>query len=74
MEEKIRQRTAKREVLTYFIGELEQRPSLIAEFDDGAWFTLADRVTITGDGGAVFRFRNGQDVRVDIRKKLTISA
>lgn len=69
VEERIRQRAAKHEMLTYFVEELEQRPNLIAEFDDAAWFTLADRVTITGDGGAVFRFKNGQDVRVDLRDR-----
>ena len=65
--DKIQQREHRCETLRRFITELETRPEPIKLFDETAWRSLADQVTITADGGAVFRFKNGMESRVGLR-------
>ena len=66
-EEKLRHRMIRRETLRQFIAELGGRPDLIKQFDETAWITLADRVTITADRKAVFHFKSGAEISVDLR-------
>ena len=65
-EEKLRHRMIRRETLRQFIAELGGRPDLIKQFDETAWITLADRVTITADRKAVFHFKSGAEISVDL--------
>jgi DNA invertase Pin-like site-specific DNA recombinase len=67
IEEKLRQRMIRHEALCQFISELGDRPSLITHFDEAAWLTLVDQVTITVDGYAVFRFKSGIEIEVKLR-------
>jgi hypothetical protein len=67
IEERLRQRMIRHEALCQFISELGDRPSLITHFDEAAWMTLADRVTITTDNVAVFRFKSGIEIEVNLR-------
>lgn len=62
IEESIQQRAIRVEALTRFIEELEERPGLIAHFDEAAWHSLAEQVTITADRNAVFRFKGGREI------------
>jgi hypothetical protein len=57
---------ARSEALHQFIAELEDRPELITQFDEAAWLTLAEQVTITDDGSAVFRFKSGIEIDVKL--------
>jgi DNA invertase Pin-like site-specific DNA recombinase len=67
IEEKLRRRLIRGETLRQFIEELGERPSLITHFDEAAWLTLADQVTITTDGVAVFRFKSGIETGIKLR-------
>jgi chromosome segregation ATPase len=67
IEEKLRQRTIRCETLRQFIAELEERAGLIIQFDEAAWLTLAERVTITVDGVALFRFKSGTEIGIKLR-------
>jgi hypothetical protein len=67
IEEKLRQRMIRGETLRQFMTELGERSNLITHFDEAAWLTLADRVTITVDGDAVFRFRCGAETGIKLR-------
>jgi hypothetical protein len=66
IEEKLRQRMVRYETLRQFIAELGERPDLITHFDETAWLTLADRVTITTARKAVFHFKSGAEISVDL--------
>jgi len=66
VEEKLRRRMALSEALSRFISELEERQGFIAYFDEASWLSLAERVTITVDKKAVFQFKSGAEISVDL--------
>ncbi|MDR0311351.1 MAG: recombinase family protein [Acidobacteriota bacterium] len=68
IEEKLLARAIRRETLRRFIEAFEQRQDPVEQFDELTWRCLADTVTVT-TGGALFRFKNGAEIRVGVRGK-----
>ena len=66
VEEKLRQRMARSEALSWFISELSERQGFITHFDESSWLSLVDQVTITVDRKAIFKFKSGAEICVDL--------
>ena len=44
--------------------DLRKRENLITDFDEHAWNTLAEAITVHGKDNLVVRFRDGSEIRV----------
>ena len=61
-----RERSARRENLSRFLEVLRQRDGFMTEFDEGLWCILVESVTVTPESEALFRFKDGREVRVSM--------
>jgi len=59
-----RERVAKRARIRKFMEDLRKRENLITDFDEHAWNTLAEAMTVHGKDNLVVRFRDGSEIRV----------
>ena len=55
-------RIGKAKMLESFIRDVENRPSVITEFDDNLWVSLIDKVMVDKGGIMTFAFRIGKDI------------
>jgi DNA invertase Pin-like site-specific DNA recombinase len=62
LETQKQERQAKRLMLESYIGEIESRPLVIAEFDELLWTAAIDTVTVMRDGQMVFMFKDGTEI------------
>ena len=58
-----RERVVKRARIRRFMDDLRQQVNLIAAFDEHAWNTLVDGVTVYA-GDFMVRFKDGSEIRV----------
>lgn len=58
----ISKKNAKAKYLEAFIKELDDRPLVLAEFDEDIWCYLIDKATVNKDGSITFLFRNGKEI------------
>ena len=56
-------KTEKAKAIDRFIHTLESRKELLAEFDPGLWIATVESVTVSGDGGMLFRFFDGTEIQ-----------
>ena len=64
LEEIMRERQAKNLAIETFLRQLLSRPLAIDEFDERLWVVAVDTVMVIRDGGLMFRFKDGTEVRV----------
>ncbi len=60
----MRERQAKNLAIETFLRQLLSRPLAIDEFDERLWVVAVDTVMVIRDGGLMFRFKDGTEVRV----------
>ena len=63
LEETRRQRQNKARILETFIKGIVSSPQVLTEFDEKLWAAAIDRVTVDSEGGLMFRFKNGTEVK-----------
>ena len=56
---------AKRAKIRRFLDVLRRQENLITDFDEHAWNTLVESVTVYGKDNLVVRLRDGSEVRAD---------
>ena len=56
-------KTEKAKAIDRFIHTLESRKELLAEFDSGLWIATVESVTVSRDGGMLFRFFDGTEIQ-----------
>lgn len=61
--DQIKEKIARREQVERFLKDLERREELFTEFDENAWFSLVDYVTVNGKDDMVVTFKDGTEVR-----------
>jgi hypothetical protein len=61
-------RAVAREKQARFLRELQARGGALTEFDEGLWLATAESVIVRSEKDAVFTFRHGGEVHVDLRK------
>ena len=57
-----RERVAKRARIRRFMDDLRKRELLITDFDEHAWNTLAEGITVQGKDDLMVRFRDGSEI------------
>jgi DNA invertase Pin-like site-specific DNA recombinase len=62
-------RSARREILTRYIHEIEERDGLLAEFDEALWYATVDSVTVFSEKDVAVQFKYGEDVHINVRGK-----
>ena len=60
----MRERQAKNLAIETFLRQLQSRSLAIDEFDERLWVVAVDTVMVIRDGGLMFRFKDGTEVRV----------
>jgi hypothetical protein len=67
--EKIQTRAAKRENISRFMDDLENRDGLLNEFDEALWCETVETVTVYSEKDVAVTFKDGSVVHVDISGK-----
>jgi len=60
------ERTAKRNRISRFISDLEQRDGLLEAFDEQLWCATVETITVHSEKAVVFAFKDGSVVNMDI--------
>ena len=60
-------RTTKRNCISRFIADLEQRSDMLDAFDEQLWYATVETVTIHSEKDAVVKFKDGNVVDVDLQ-------
>ena len=60
----IHEKRAKAERPDAFAKTLKNREEALTEFDEGLWGTLADFVTVHGNGDIGVTFKDGTEIRI----------
>ena len=58
------ERLAKRDLIGGFILELSKCKELLTEFNEQLWIAAVDKVTVFQNGGLVFTFKDGTEIKV----------
>ena len=66
IEDQRTERKQRRQKMLEFIRMLENADGLLTDFDEGLWNATVEAVTVQGDGGMVFRWKNGMETTVNI--------
>ncbi len=61
----IQEKNAKAKYMKAFVKDLENRPLILEEWDEGIWNYMIDKATVNKDGTITFLFRNGREITVD---------
>ena len=60
----ITQKQAQRQMMCLFVEKLEAIPEMITCFDENAWFTLAEYMTVYSKDDIRITFRNGMEIKL----------
>lgn len=58
------ERLGKRDLIGGFILELSKCKELLTEFDEQFWIAAIDKVTVFQDGGLLFAFKDGTEIKI----------
>jgi site-specific DNA recombinase len=64
LEKEKQDRIAKSKTIARFIQSIRGTSALLAQFDETLWLAIIDIVTVTKDGGMIFRFKNGSEITI----------
>jgi len=64
--DKMLERTAKREKITRFLDDMKRHDKLLMEFDEKLWLTTVDSVTVHSESEMEVTFKDGSEVTVEI--------
>lgn len=62
LEKKKHRRLRKASDIGSFMFELMEKEGVITEFDDGLFSAAVETITVWGDGGMTFKFKNGMEI------------
>ena len=65
-------RLVKRDSISRFIADLERRGGLLTEFDEALWYEVVESMTVHSDSEVAVIFKDGSEVRVETRGKITM--
>ena len=66
--DKLLERTAKRERITSFLDDLKCHDKLVTEFDEKLWLATIESVTVHSESTMTVKFKDGGETHVDIEK------
>ncbi|MGI6169745.1 MAG: hypothetical protein ACOYI4_08620 [Christensenellales bacterium] len=64
--DKMLERTAKREKITRFLDNMKCHDKLLDEFDEKLWLATVDSVTVYSESEMAVTFKDGSEVTVEI--------
>ncbi|WP_031389795.1 hypothetical protein [Kineothrix alysoides] len=64
--DKMLERTAKREKITRFLANMKCHDKLFTEFDEKLWLATVDSVTVHSESEMAVTFKDGSEVTVEI--------
>ncbi len=64
--EKLLERTAKREKITRFLDDMKRHDKLLTEFDEKLWLATVESVTVHSESKMTVTFKDSSEVTVEI--------